>query len=490
MAKTKLYIEFTDYDIKLIEAQKKKNKLIVTKVKKENLSTSSQEDKEAALKTLLGYKKKSTKECNVLISTSNILTKTVEIPKLKRKDIQSLLENNLPQYFAVEGHEYLISFKILTEFEKEIEEEKKDFLRLLLVAYPKDMFESMIELCNSFNLKPNNMDVYPNVVFDRFSKYKEPISIVDIQDNGANCVIVSENDLFLYALFNPNESEEFFAFEDTNPIQSISNTISGYLNFYSSKHFGEKVKQIFLFASEEKEELQTHLQNYIDGYVQFNSIPFNIEFKKKKRGIIENQEFLSLFSFAMKEKKKHDINLMEKFTSLSKETSHKKTFMITAVAMGLLGMIYTIGEPYYQKIMYNQEIDSIEKRLSESENLSTKYNEYQTLLSMRTEKERLLATLKKSQYDYSTLLSITYFILPAGVTIEQFLVKDKGLVQVTFKVPNTLKASELVSNINDLEYFENVFLESVSLNDRPESIVLNLTILDDKQEIFLLKEEM
>lgn len=489
MMNSKLYIEFSDHDIKLLEAKRSKKKLIVSRLRKENLVSSSEEDKQVAFKKLLGKKSRHKRDCSILVSTSNILTKTIEVPKLKTKDIQSLLENNLPQYFAVEGNEYLISFKIIKEFEKETEEMKKLFLKLLLVAYPKDMFQEMLELCQSFNLRPTNVDVYPNVLFDRFSTYKEPISIIDVQENGANCLILNEQDLFLYALFNPNETEDFFSIGEENPLESITNTISGYLNFYSTKNFGEKVKQIFLFTDSEKEDLKDFLQPYIDGYVQFNSLPFNVEFKKKKRGPFQNHDFLSIFSFAMKEKKKQDINLMTKFSMIEKNKSKKKTLMIVGAAVAMAGMLYTIGEPYYQKIVVKKDITAFEENLGQADEISTKYNEFESLSNMRREKEKLLVSLKQSQYDYSTLLSIVYSTLPEGVTIEQFLVKDKGLVQVSFRIPNTLQASELVSNINQLQYFDKVFLESISLNDRPESVVLNLTILEEKKEIFLLKGE-
>lgn len=204
MASNQLFIEISDYDIKLLEAKKSKNKLIVSKVKKESTLSLTEEEKSNVLRKLLGHKKRSKLDCNILVSTSNILTKTVEVPKLKKKEVRSLLENNLPQYFAVEGEDYLSSYKILKEFQKEVDEKQKDFFQLLLIAYPKDMFQSIMELCQSANLNPTSFDVYPNVIFDTFSKYNEPISIVDVQEDGANCIILNDRELFLYALFNPN----------------------------------------------------------------------------------------------------------------------------------------------------------------------------------------------------------------------------------------------------------------------------------------------
>lgn len=474
-----LYVEISDSKVRIIEGKFNKNKLFVSSLKEETISSFDKENLSKTISHLINKKKK---HAYILLSTSKLLSKTIEIPKLKEKDIQSLLENNISQHFTVEANNYVSSYRVLQEFKKE----EQDILQLLLIAYPKEDLEIILESCRDNNLRVQFVDAYPNIIFQEYNHYKEPVAIVDAQKEKADCIILKNNNLFLHATFNPDDTDDFFSDEKTIE-ESILSNLEGYFNFYSSKNYGEKIKQVFLYDYPETENLKELIERKTEVFVQENQLPFKVQFKNKKSSNVNKNEYLSIFSFIKNINKKSTINLLN--ASFYQKKHSNNLALASVLSVIVFSMAYVIGVPFYDKLNVIKSISAYEKELALHEDIKNDLTVLGQLTNERQQKETSLKQIQSSQYNYLTLLSVVYSLLPEGVNIEQFTVKENGVISVQFSTPSTLKTSSLINSINSSEYFNEVYLETVRLDDKVENLQLQLELKKEHKSKFSLGGE-
>lgn len=471
-----VYLEVSDNTVSLLEGKSSKRGVTVTRWKEEEFDSLNREELNRALSQL--HIKKKTK-VNLLLSNSLLLMKTVEIPMLKEKDIQLLIENNLSQYFTLGSEKYVASFKILKTFSKE----NKKMLELLLIAYPKQELDLILEACADNLLVVQTIEPYSNVVFQEYTGTEKSIALVDVQENKAHCVIIRDNHLFLHATFDPNESDSF-TFTDSTREEVILGNLKGYINFYASKNYGETIEKVLLFTSQEG--LREEIQANTGIPVQLNELPFQISLKKSAE-ITEGKHSLGLFFFVRNIEKNSSINLLNHSCYKKKKDSH--ALMISAITIITLLMAHSIASPFYEKAQLKERIAGYKEEVFRNDQTATDLDVFTALSKERSQKEKVLKDLRSNQYDYPLLLSVVYSLLPNGVTVEQFVVKENGAIAVQFGVKGTLLTSKLTNSINESGYFEKIYLENVGLDDRKEILQVNLLLLEDQKTRFLLGGE-
>lgn len=477
MKNSNVYLEVSDNTVSLLEGKSNKKGVTVSRWKEEEFDSFNHTELKQAVSLLFTKKKKT--NINLLLSNSHLLMKTVEIPTLKEKDIQSLIENNLSQYFTLGSEKYVASFKVLKAFSKD----GKDMLELLLIAYPKQELDMILRACEDNCLTVQTIEPYSNVVFQEYAGTKHSIAIVDIQENKGNCVIIRENHLFLHATFDPNEADSF-SFSDSTREEVILSNLRGYLNFYASKNYGENIEKILLFSSEEG--LKEEIQDKTSIPVQLNDLPYQISFKKNAE-IVEGKYSLGLFFFVRNIQKNSTINLLNHSFYQKKKENH--TLMIAAILIISLLMAHSIASPFYEKSQLEDRIANYKEEAFRSDQTVADLKVFNSLSKERVQKEKALKDLRGNQFDFPLLVSIVYSLLPEKVTVEQFVVKESGVISVQFGVNGTLSTSKLTNALNDSGYFEKIYLENVGLDDRKEILQLDLLLLEDQKPRFLLGGE-
>lgn len=475
-----IYLEVSDSKVKKIRAKQSKRNLLVPSLEEANISSFDRQGLSEAIAAVTETENGKTK-INLLLSTSHLLIKTIEIPKLKDKDIQSLIEKNLTQYFTVGSEMHISSYRILNSFDKE----GKEFVEILLFAYPKEEMDMIKEVCAENDLVVVSAEPYSNMVFEEYRNQPCPIAVVHVEEGKVNCVILKGNHLFLHAWFDPHENDDF-SFAETTSDETILSNLEGYFNFYSSKNYGEKIKQIFLFSKETSEDLPILIEYKTEIPVDYNVLPFPIQFKNKEEDF-NPHEFFSLFLFAKNLNKKNSMNLLTHSVYQEKKQSNLLIVSAFLLVAGIMG--YSIFTPFYEKHQLEESIASYEDELFQHKEVAEELTTLKQLTQDRVAKEKALTELNESQYNFPRLLAVFYSLLPEGVYIEQFVVKESGVISVQFSVSNTLQSTKLTDGLNASEYFNPVYIESARLDDKKEIIQLDFELKEEVEKQFMLGGE-
>lgn len=474
MKKNTVYLEVSDNAISVIEGKSNNKGVAISHWAEEKINSLNKENLTAAISCLMAKRKKTT--INLLLSNSNLLMKTIEIPGLKEKEIQSLIENNLSHYFTLGQEEYVSSFKILNKYKKN----DKKMLELLLIAYPKQELDIILAACSDNLLTVNTIEPYSNVIFQEYAGAEQSIAILDVQENKANCVIIRERHLFLHATFNPNETDAF-SFSENTPNEVVLSNLKGYLNFYASKNYGGNIEQILLFTA--IDGLKEKIEDKTGRPVRLNEFPFQVT-SKKDLELREGKNLIGLLFFMRNGVAKSSLNLLNHSSYKQKKGNH--FLIISAMSLIVLLMAHSIANPFYTKSNLESKISDLNEELYKYDQTASELEILNELRKERNLKENALKGLKKSQYDFPFLVSVIYSLLPVGVNIEQFVVKEGGFMSIQFGFEGTLLTSELTNALNGSGYFEKVYLENVSLDDRKEVLQLDITLREDQQMQFLL----
>lgn len=156
--------------------------------------------KEEILKAL---KKSNFKAKDAICSTksTSIISREMEVPLVKEKEMGSLIEFEIKQYLPIDIDDHIIKYKKIGDFE--VEGVKK--CRVRVGVYPKPMAESYWDLINELKLTPLALDLSSNCMDKLFSEdisinfenysSDETVAIIDIGYDYMELNIVSEGAL-------------------------------------------------------------------------------------------------------------------------------------------------------------------------------------------------------------------------------------------------------------------------------------------------------
>lgn len=126
------------------------------------------------LRTALKENKITSNLVTLVINSSNIITREIVLPKVSDEEIESILKYQIEDYIPIEPEDYLFQHTHLgSVFEDGVEK-----LNLLLIAIPKTMVESHLNLIHNIGLKPYILDFQGNAL-NKLFYYNDAL-------NGAN----------------------------------------------------------------------------------------------------------------------------------------------------------------------------------------------------------------------------------------------------------------------------------------------------------------
>ncbi len=164
-----LSIDFGSSEIKIVEGQATKDTITISKNyilktpqniyengKIINTINLSNDIKERLKSSKINNKLSST----AIINSTSIITREVNIPRLSEDEIQSIVDFQLSEFLPINPDDYVVNHLTIGT----IETEGTEKLRILLVAIPKEMVISHLDLIKESTLKPEILDFQGNAI--------------------------------------------------------------------------------------------------------------------------------------------------------------------------------------------------------------------------------------------------------------------------------------------------------------------------------------
>lgn len=487
MPRKQLFIEFSDTGIRMIEATKKRKTLVISNQRKIGTGGADREMLTAYLQDLVPKKRFRQTPCVVLVSKSTVVTKNIELPFMKPKEMAQFFTHNAHDYFTTNHQSYSFIHHVTEEYEVDKESydgqvEHKKMMNVMLSAMPTDELEDIKEACRANGLRIMGVETYADVILKTFAREEKDLAFLDINDERVSFTMSKGKSLFMHAAFNPKDQDEFsYSFSEGNPDTqtTILNNVRGYLNFYSSKNYGNKPSMISVFGEDEMaEHIQTHMNMDFNDIVSRNHLPFTVK-EKMRKGSFSQEEHLGLLSCAYTYAKDSNTNLLESLGEKEKKDYLSVAVSTLMIVTALLWSGYSSVYPYYEAQNASRTLSELRMELGSHLPLKAKYDEHVALSTLEQNKFAILSQMKGNQISFGRIITVINSSLPEGSRMIQFKYGSDGSINTLYEMDNSELAGTLVDNINQLGVFEPVHLESVSLNGGYEPISLNLKLRED-----------
>ncbi len=187
----KLCIDIGNNKIKITEAAVSKNGINIKKAV--ILDTPENSFNDGNITNLIsikdeierGLKENKIKCKNAVFTTnsSNIITREIEIPMTKDKNIKGIIRTQMEQYLPLSYDAYILEYIKLGSIDNK--------LIVRVVVFPKDMAKNYYDLCHNLHLKSVALDVHSNGV-TKLIKRADKINGLNLQE--ASVVLVDIGD--------------------------------------------------------------------------------------------------------------------------------------------------------------------------------------------------------------------------------------------------------------------------------------------------------
>lgn len=316
MQKSVLGIDIGNFNIKIVETINNNGKMeilnyAIGKTPENSINDGKITDFEKikeTVKALLAGNFIKTKQVIGLVSSSALVTREVNVPKMKESDITKYILLDSQQYFPMDVENYVLDFKIINE----IEGAEGSEYTILLAAIPDLIINDYVKLFDALKLDLVAIDIVPNVLSKYCINYlsggaNNTIALIDLGDETSTVNIVSNGVLEFSRMipsgsggitqnlantfgFGLKEAEDYKIKNaeiviDTDTTQNLSNNISEiikpildstvsqinkYFEFFYSRNTSNKINNIYISGG-------GSLLKGLDKYFQ---IMFNIPTRK------------------------------------------------------------------------------------------------------------------------------------------------------------------------------------------------------------------
>lgn len=417
------------------------------------------------LEVFLTKTKHKSKKIDVVIGLDSIISRTIEIPYIKKKDLEEYLENNITTFFTVNMKDYYYDYKVLSVNKKTKEEKKK--LSVMIVAIPVPIIKGIINLTESLGLTLTATKIYPDIMLNVANK-GENVAIFDMGPKKGLITIYENGTTFLYTSVNTE-----IDMDSETPFDDFAEEVEYFTDFYSSRHQGDKLDSIYIFGEyQNNEEFAQYIQERLGSKVSYMDYKSNKKYANKTD--IDKYPQMVISQIQKKEIFDAEIDFINE-----KRLKNIEPFVFKPVYLFLILLLITAGWSggyyYYldaQEALYTKEPLDTEEYMEIDSEVNDLYEE----LALYSDKEEAVALIEAKQFSYTEILEKLYEATPEGVTISN-LAMSKDLISVKFNIPDeTMVAISLIVAINDLDYFEEIGVSDLKLDDQLESLPLDLVV--------------
>jgi type IV pilus assembly protein PilM len=410
------------------------------------------------LKRLLRKNKIRNKKVNVVLSFDGIITRLIEVPYMKKNDLRKFINNNINEYFTVNMSEYYFDYKVIA---KEIEEDKKKKFTILLVAMPQARLRDIIGFLKTSGLSPQLVSIYPDSVAKLFSKInEESIAVLDVGKEKSNITILEKGRIFLYSTISYEVHDEDEDFSE------LVDNLGYFLNFYSTRHFGNRVDSICLTGEfYNNDDLSRRIEEQFEINVTQGIKESGIKVAENKD--LEINNFVDILGLNVKEKTIYNKDIDFKDAIEGHKFDRNKVILTSVaastIAITILWPLFTLMYIDWNIKKYN--VEAINNRIAELDYVEKTLNELNAERQKYQGKLEFIDLIKKDELNYIAILDTIRKGLPDFAYITS-LTMDNQNINVSFSIENnTLDVPRIVVAINQMGIFEVLQIKEVKLDD-------------------------
>lgn len=217
LSKKKLSIDFGSSNIRIVEGDIVKGNINISNSSSIQLPSDLYEDGKIIDNTKISqviietFKKGKTKNsllATAIINSSLIITREVTIPKVSENEIKSIIEFQLSEFLPIDPEDYVVNHLTMgTTQTDEVEQ-----IRILLVAIPKGIVLSHLDLMKESDLRPEILDLQGNaiakllnfntIINGDYSIIGKTIASVDIGHMSTNIAIIKDGNIEVTRTFD------------------------------------------------------------------------------------------------------------------------------------------------------------------------------------------------------------------------------------------------------------------------------------------------
>lgn len=145
-------------------------------------------DLEEIKKILLNaFRQSNIKSKDVIFTSksSSVITRIIEVPWVKGKEIESLIKYEIEQYLPIDFEDYVTRYKLLEEFYRD----EVKYIRINVAVYPKNMAKLYWDLSKELKLNPTALDLSSNAISKVITRKNNAINFKEYDEAGARCII-------------------------------------------------------------------------------------------------------------------------------------------------------------------------------------------------------------------------------------------------------------------------------------------------------------
>lgn len=199
MGKTVLGIDIGNYNVKFVEAINNKGKMEmlnydIARMPENAINDGKITDIEKVYVTIGNLLRKNHIKENkavAIVSSSALITREVNIPKMKDSELSKYIQIDSQQHFPVDLAEYIFDYRVVGE----VKGKEGPEYTVLLVAIPQMIINDYINVFDKLNLELLAIDIVPNVmskyVQNHFILNNDKNNTVALIDMGAKNTIVT-----------------------------------------------------------------------------------------------------------------------------------------------------------------------------------------------------------------------------------------------------------------------------------------------------------
>jgi len=216
---------------------------------------------------------------HLTVNDGSFITRPIELPITKEKDITRHLSLEAEQYLPINKNNFQVGFRVM-ERRAGVDEAGSS---IMVSAGPKESIDSILKCLDSCRLEAKVIDVYPNNICRLMKDLKqEDFAVIDMGKKNINITIIEGKKFYMYSFLPVNfealfegylkdegiDADEFwrkyyygsyssqYINEDEEPMEnSIREILSGtlgqvsrYLDYFNSRHFGKTVDNVYVIG--------------------------------------------------------------------------------------------------------------------------------------------------------------------------------------------------------------------------------------------------
>ncbi len=401
---------------------------------------------------------------NIFVSSSNVLIKQTTVPKMGKSDLWNYVHNNIDSFFTIDADKYSFTSKVINSYKTE-GKWKQD---VLLYAIPKALIGDIKALANIHRLRINRIESYPEVLFRKIWKNGNS-AIVEIGSDRIDFVSVNNETFFMFAsdFIDANLDVE-------SRVGLIYSTVKGYLDFFSIRHFGEKIDKLYLSSCKGEEEVLP-LENLLHEYSPIIS----------RNDQVSSVDRLNIFNSI---KGKSD-ETFKKLFILDAPKPKKYNYQAIAGGIAVLLVVIAFLFPFVQGYMIDAKIESLNNELFALHKVLELYDQEAAIKRTISSKKDMISKANDINIDHIELMNTIKAGIPKDVVINSIKADTSYRVDLVFTTYTTGDTTELIASLRAMDLFENIPVHSVNINDKEQQIAFGLNIKPEKRTKFIMQRK-